>query len=245
MRASNLLHSSPQQARPRLCSARGNRGFTLVELIIVLGIILMILGFTAPAVVGILRGRKVEQALSIVSDVLERARIEAVTQNTYLWTGFLNVLPADSVSGQDELWILTFKSKAGESRISDPATILPFGPLRRVEGSNLVNKDKLPGNLSSLMKEASTDFNAEAASSKALKWAGAGSSGSKNFDRLILFTPRGEALIETGNAELPPPQSYLWLGLSKTSQGAVASNEKDCAALSVSGLTGRVLVVRP
>lgn len=245
MRAPNLFYSSPQQAPPRLSSTRGNRGFTLVELIIVLGIILMILGFTAPAVVGILRGRKVEQALSVVSDVLERARIEAVTQNTYLWTGFLNVPPADSVSGQDELWILTFKSKTGESRISSPASILPYGPLRRVEGSSLVNKDKLPDNLSSLMKEGSSDFNAESVSSKALKWAGAGSSGAKNFDRLILSTPRGEALIETGNTDMPPPQAYLWFGLSKTSQGSVAPNEKDCAALSVSGLTGRVLVVRP
>lgn len=245
MRAATLFLSSSLQAPSRPSAPRGKPGFTLVELIIVLGIILMILGFTAPAVVGILRGRKVEQALSIVSDALERARGEAVTQNTYLWTGFLNVPPADSVSGQDELWILTFKSKTGESRISDPATILPFGPLRRVEGSSLVNKDKLPGNLSSLMPQGSSDFNAESVSSKALKWAGAGSSGSKNFDRLIVFTPRGEALIETGDLDLPSPQAYLWLGLSKTTQGSVAPNEKDCAALSVSGLTGRVLVVRP
>ena len=95
------------------------------------------------------------------------------------------------------------------------------------------------------MSEGSSDFNAESVSSKALTWAGAGASGAKDFDRLILFTPRGEALIETGNTDMPPPQAYLWLGLSKTNQGSVAPNEKDCAALSVSGLTGRVLVVRP
>jgi len=97
----------PSQSLGRLTQPKNQRshggGFTLVEIMVVLGIIIMILGFTAPAVVGILRGKKVEQALSAVSDVLERARIEAITQNTYLWVGFVNIDLVSSGNGQDEL----------------------------------------------------------------------------------------------------------------------------------------------
>ncbi len=227
-------------------SPQPNRGFTLVEIIVVLGIILMILGFAAPAVVGILRGKKVEQALAVVSDALERTRMEALTQNTYLWAGFANVPMSESSSGQDELWILSFRGKNGESRIPEDATpILPAGALRRVEGITLVPNASLPDNISALFPKGAKDFTAENASAKALVWAGAGGSGARNFTRLILFTPRGEALFETGASETPVPDAYLWLGLSKTVNGQVLPKEKDAAAVSISSLTGRVLLVRP
>jgi prepilin-type N-terminal cleavage/methylation domain-containing protein len=240
-------HSSPDRPQHfnRANTTGSNRGFTLIEIMVVLGIVVIILGFTAPSVVGILRGKKVEQALSTVSDVLERTRVEAVTQNTYRWVGLANVTGSDSVSGQDELWILSFKGKSGESRITESGAILPFGPLRRVEGVSLVPQGKLPAAIKGLLPQESTDFADVASSSKPLKWAGSGSSGSKDFARLILFTPRGEALIETGDADLPAPQFYLWLGLCKTRSGEVPSGETDSAGLTVSGLTGRVNVVRP
>lgn len=255
MRAKNLLSSLKRRKIPTDPS-KPQSGFTLVELIVVLGIILMILGFTAPAVIGILRGRKVEQALTTISDALERTRIEAVTQNTYIWAAFANVRLADSGSGQDELWLLSFRGKNGESRIDDPDTILPSSPLRRIEGITLVNKENLPEGLSALSLEGSRDFIEEAAATKSLKWAGSGAKANsgdssaqgagsaRNFNRLILFTPRGEALIETGETDMPLPQAYLWLGLSKTRNGEVAPKEKDNAAISISGLTGRVNVVR-
>jgi type II secretory pathway pseudopilin PulG len=217
----------------------------LVEIVVVLGIILMILGFAAPAVVGILRGKKVEQALAVVSDALERTRMEAVTQNTYIWAGLANVPLVESLSGQDELWLLSFRGKTGEARIpADTTAILPAGALRRIEGITLVPKASLPDRLSALFPKGAKDFIAETPSSKPLNWAGTSGSGARTFDRLILFTPRGEALLETGNNDIPVPDAYLWMGLSRTRNGQVAPGEKDVAAVSISGLTGRVLSVR-
>ena len=71
-----------------LAPLSGNRrGFSLTELMVVMGIIAMILGFAAPAIVGVLKGKKVEQAIGALSGILESARMDAITQNSYYWTG--------------------------------------------------------------------------------------------------------------------------------------------------------------
>ncbi len=233
--------------RPIASTEALNRaGFTLIELVVVLGIILLMLGFAAPGIVGILRGKKVEQALSTVSDVLERTRMEAMTQNTYLWAGLANVPRSASTSGQDELWVITFKGKNGENRIpTDEQSVLPASALRRVEGVSLIVKDKLPERVSTLFPSTAKDFAAETVSATPLKWAGASAKGAMSFERLILFTPRGEAILENGTPEMGVPDPYLWLGLSKTVGGEVAPAEKDMAAVLISGFSGRVTLVRP
>ena len=222
-------------------------GFTLIELVMVMAIMLMVLGFAAPSVVGILKGKKIEQALSSVTGVLEQARMDATTQNAYLWTGFLNVAAKDSKSGVDELWMMTFRGRSGESRI--PATaedVLPVSALQRVEGVNMVEATKLPDRVKALLPSTYKDVAAAAKSEKPLVWKGTVASGAKEFDRILLFTPRGEALWETGSqAALPLSEPHFVVGLARTQNGTVAPNEKDMAIVLVAGVTGRVSVGRP
>ena len=247
MRAS---HPTPEN-RPSSAQRRFSSGaFTLVELVIVLGIVLLMLGFAAPSVVGILKGKRVEQALAAISDVLERSRMEAMSQNSYIWAGLCNISKEDpeNRSGQDELWLLTFRNKSGENRIPTDSlsmNMLPNSALRRVEGVNLVTKDKLPDRVVALFPATAKDFIAELPLKTALKWAGSGPSMARDFNRIILFTPRGEAILETGSTDLPVPDPYLWLGLSRTNNGQPAPAEKDMAAVLVSGFSGRVTLVRP
>jgi prepilin-type N-terminal cleavage/methylation domain-containing protein len=226
---------------------RGVPGFTLIELVMVMAIMLMILGFAAPSVVGILKGKKIEQALSTVTGVLEQARMDATTQNAYLWTGFLNVAGKDTSSGVDELWMMTFRGKSGESRI--PATaedILPVTALQRVEGVNMVEADKLAERVKTLLPATYKDVAATAKSETKIIWKGTTATGPKEFDRLLLFTPRGEALWETGSPTvLPLPEPNFVVGLSRTQNGTAAPNEKDMAFVLVAGVTGRVTAARP
>jgi hypothetical protein len=66
------------------------------------------------------------------------------------------------------------------------------------------------------------------------------------FNRLVLFTPRGEALLETGGTgALPVPEQYLAFCLARTLDGNLIPKEKDVAAVLISGISGRVSVVRP
>jgi prepilin-type N-terminal cleavage/methylation domain-containing protein len=227
---------------------KDKQGFTLMELVVVIGIILLILGFAAPGVMGILKGKKVEQAAAAVVDVLERTRMEAVAKNTYLWIGLANVKgdSSNSVSGQDELWILSFRSKMGEKRPSaDGAIFLPNSALRRAEGVGMVPTGSLPTMISNQLPNAAKDFATEGSSKTSMKWAGAGSSGALEFSSLILFTPRGEALIENGDPSLPAPEAFLLIGLARTNRGAMAPNDQDVAVVQISGLTGRISTLRP
>jgi len=225
----------------------GASGFTLIELVMVMAIMLMVLGFAAPSVVGILKGKKIEQALSTVTGVLEQARMDAATQNAYLWTGFLNIAAKDSKSGVDELWLMTFRGKSGESRIpASAADILPVSALQRVEGVNMVEVGKLPDRVKALLPPTYKDVTSATKSETKITWKGTTATGTKDFERILLFTPRGEALWETGSPTvLPLSEPSFVVGLARTQNGTVAPNEKDMAFVLVAGVTGRVSVGRP
>ena len=187
--------------------SRGDRcGFSLTELIVVMGIISMILGFAAPAIVGVLKGKKVEQAVGALTGILETARMDAITQNAYYWTGVASVKKsAPTASGQDELWVMTFRGTQGENRVpADPASVVPTSILRRIEGVGLVPLGSLPPAVTDQVPNTAMDMAGASPSTTSLSWGGAGGTGAMTFNRLVLFTPRGEALLETGGTGALP-----------------------------------------
>src|SRR6184192_3582512 len=68
--------------------SRGSRGFTLLELLIVIGIIGLLLVLVAPAFTYIKGGTDVSSAAYTIKDVLDTARTYAKANNTYTWVGF-------------------------------------------------------------------------------------------------------------------------------------------------------------
>ncbi len=229
-------------------SSRLDRGgFSLTELIVVMGIISMILGFAAPAIVGVLKGKKVEQAVGALTGILESARMDAITQNAYYWTGIASVKKSTpTASGQDELWVMTFRGTQGENRVpTDPTSVVPTSILRRIEGVGLVPQGSLPPALLDQVPSTAMDMAGASPSTTSLIWGGAGGTGTMTFNRLVLFTPRGEALLETGGTgALPVPEQYLAFCLARTMNGSLIPKEKDVAIVLISGISGRVSVVR-
>src|SRR5215831_11094712 len=65
------------------------RGFTLLELLIVVGIVGLLLVLLAPAFTTIKGGRDVTSAAYTIKGVLDTARTYAKANNTYTWVGFL------------------------------------------------------------------------------------------------------------------------------------------------------------
>ncbi len=65
-----------------------DRGFTLLELLIVVGIIGLLLVLMAPAFTTIKGGTDVTSAAYTIKGVLDTARTYAKANNTYTWVGF-------------------------------------------------------------------------------------------------------------------------------------------------------------
>jgi Tfp pilus assembly protein FimT len=241
--------------RPCGRSSSHASAFTLVELMIVISIMMLLMSFAAPTMSGILKGKKTDQALSAVSAVLENARMEAMVQNTYIWVGFLNKKSSGTPappSGQDEVWMMSFRGKTGEKRPSNDGQIIPASSLRRLEGISILDLASLPELVSNKVNKQSNDtamfgdFIKAPPSPISIRWAGTTETGQLEFNQLILFTPRGEALLENGDKDkLPSPVPYVSLGLGKTIDGSVIKADKDMAAILVGGFSGRVSVVRP
>ena len=71
--------------------SEGTRGFTLVELLIVVGIIGLLLVLIAPAFTSIKSGSDFSSAVNGISDVLENARTYAKANRTYVFVGLAEV----------------------------------------------------------------------------------------------------------------------------------------------------------
>src|SRR5438093_6247622 len=84
-------HSLPQRERvraPRPAVALREGGFTLLELLIVVGIIGLLMVLIAPAFTYIKGGTNVTSAAYTIEGVLDTARTYAKANNTYTWVGF-------------------------------------------------------------------------------------------------------------------------------------------------------------
>src|SRR5882762_6610542 len=72
----------------RLANHSVRAGFTLLELLIVMGIVALLLVLIAPAFTTIRGGTDVTSAAYTIKGVLDTARTYAKANNTYTWVGF-------------------------------------------------------------------------------------------------------------------------------------------------------------
>ncbi len=108
---------------------RGSFGFTLVELLVVVGIIIIMMGLMMPAFNAIKGGGDLTKAAYDVAGALEGARAYAMANNTYTWVGFYeedagalaatNVKPPYTGKGRVILGIVA--AKDGTTSCEDPA----------------------------------------------------------------------------------------------------------------------------
>src|SRR6188472_4465363 len=78
------------------------RAFTLIELLIVVGIIALLLVLIAPAFTYIKGGTDVTSAAYTIKGVLDTARTYAKANNTYAWVGFRGSIGA-TTTGQVQM----------------------------------------------------------------------------------------------------------------------------------------------
>jgi type II secretory pathway pseudopilin PulG len=69
-------------------STRHRLAFTLVELLVVIGVMVTILGICVPAITGMKTAGDVSKAVYDIDGLLEQARAYAMSSNTYVYVGF-------------------------------------------------------------------------------------------------------------------------------------------------------------
>lgn len=246
------LTSSPSLSSLRPLHARrpcSGVAFTLVELLVVMGIIGILAAIVVPLIPSIMRSNTMNQNVSTLSGVLEQAREAAVAQNTYVWVTFttpVSGLPANGI------WVATFQSQDGtETGINTSTTTTPsWANTVSIPSTNLALQSKmrnLPGiqleAVSSSMGNFTTNLPTVLPTSLQtnLQWSVApnavtpGYTPADVFSQAIEFTPDGEAHIGSSNS-----YNYIQFGIVPT-----VGSTTNCAAFSVSKITGHATVYRP
>src|SRR3984893_17274914 len=163
--------------------------FTIVELLVVTGIIALLMVLVVPAFTSIKSAGDVTSAAYTIKGVLEQARSYAMANNTYTWVGFAGSI-GTPVTGN--VSITAFASNDGTSS----GTTTQLGKLMQLQNTHIGDTGVPTNN--------GTEFESRpnVPSAYRISSAGTGSSftaqvGSvqTTFTRWIQFSPRGEALV--------------------------------------------------
>lgn len=238
------------------------RGFSLIELLTVMGFMSVLVAVTVPAVNGLKGSGDLNRAVDEVSLTLNRARTHAMTQNTYVWVGIVEesaLSPSASAppyTGKGTL-VLAVAASTDGTAIFEPgaaAATLPesrLKPLGRVVKVNNVHATDLGGpsgtgdahQLDARPAGPYTDDDPEAcriSSDSAQQTPHPFAMGGYTFYKTIRFSPSGEVTINGS----PVPKRLGEIGLVPAQGDRVAPDPANKAAIQISGIGGNVRVYR-
>ena len=238
-------------APPSRTGPHRHQGFTLVELLVVVGIMLILLSASIPAVQNLGASRGIGTAASQISSALELAKSTAVSRNTYVWVGFATVT---NTSGNLETCVGVMMSKDGTSNTG--ANLTAVSKLTAIEHVSLAGptdipsalRTKLPSDVAGPVTSYAGSLTTSVGTSFEFKKANV-TSGKLTFpnNATILISPQGEiiasAVITSAGFQSFVPQVMIGLTQSRkaTSLGTAA---KDSAVLVFYGGTGSIRVYR-
>jgi prepilin-type N-terminal cleavage/methylation domain-containing protein len=93
--AASAVHNAAQPYLRR----HFQHGFTLIELMVVIAIMVLVVAFIAPAFTSLKGGGDVTSAAYTIKGVLDQARTYAMANNTYTWVGFFEENVASTTPG--------------------------------------------------------------------------------------------------------------------------------------------------
>ena len=251
--------SSTSNVRLPTAAERGTksvRGFTLLELLIVVGIIGLLLVLMAPAFTTIKGGTDVTSAAYTIKGVLDTARTYAKANNTYTWVGFSGSI-GSNVTGNVALVVVASKdgTDLGTSvnqvgnRVDITARLTPVGKVMRLDNAH-IGDTGMPQPLPSPAPE----FETRASVDDSYRIGASGAQHDSDyyfieqetqFDRWIRFSPRGEPVVKGGSTQIT---QYAEVGLLPTHGTTLAATinpaSGNLAAIQISGFGGNVRIYR-
>ena len=232
-----------------LSGCKDRSAFTMVELLVVIGIMMILFAASVPAVQNLAVSRGIGTATSQISSALELAKSTAVSRNTYVWVGFATVT---NTSGNLETCVGIMMSKDGTS---DPGTgganLTAVSKLTAIENVALAGpteiptalRTKLPSDVTSPATSYAGSFTTSVGTPFEFKKANV-TSGKLTFpnNATILISPQGE-IIASATSQSFVPQVMIGLTQSRKAT-SLGTSAKDSAVLVFYGGTGSIRVYR-
>jgi prepilin-type N-terminal cleavage/methylation domain-containing protein len=242
---------------------RSRSAFTLIELVVVIGIIALLMVLVVPAFTNIKGGTDVTSAAYTVKGVIDAARTYAKANNTYTWVGFFeeNVSNPSSPNsdtpavGRVIMSIVASKDGtniygSGSGEI-DPTKLIQVGKLTKIDNAHLWTHTDAPLGTGSTfatrpnVPSAYCIGNSTPANSTTPFRYPVGNpapTAQYTFRKMIEFSAGGEARI---NNSTNSPQTTAEIALEPT-HGSVAptSPPSNVVAAQITGLDGNVTIYR-
>jgi prepilin-type N-terminal cleavage/methylation domain-containing protein len=227
-------------------------GFSLLELLIVIGIIAVLLVLIAPAFTSLKSAGDVTSAAYTIKGMLDTARTYAKANNTYTWVGFAgsigpNTVP-DAITGQVEVAIVA--SKDGTNLWSGngslpPASLTQVGKMITLNNIHVGDTGVPQNNGTEFESRATVDDDHRICTSANTPYPFTVQG--TTFNKWIQFSPRGEALVPGGSFSIVKAAEVGVLPTHGTILAVTQSGNLwlgNVAAIQIGGFTGDVKIYR-
>jgi prepilin-type N-terminal cleavage/methylation domain-containing protein len=249
----------------RVTPERSVGGFTLVELLVVIGIIALLMVLVVPAFTNIKSGTDVTSAAYAIKGVLDTARTYAKANNTYTWVGLFeedvsqpSTNPATAGAGRVVMSIVASKDGTkvydpNNLATIDPTKLIQVGKLNKIENAHLWTHTDTPSGTGSTFDTrpnvASTYCIGDSSPSNSATpfqypVGSPAPSPQYTFRKAVQFSPGGEARINNNSNSL---QTVAEVGLEPTHGAATPSpsaTPANIVAIQFTGVGGGVTIYR-
>ena len=228
--------------------------FTLLELLIVIGIIALLLVLIAPAFTTIKSAGDVISAAYTIKGVLDTARTYAKANNTYTWVGFAGSIGPNTdpnlITGQVEVAIVTSKDGTNlwsANNALPPDKLTQVGKMITLNNIHIGDTGIPQNNGTEFESRATVDDDHRISTSANTPYSFTVQQ--TTFNKWIQFSPRGEALVHGGNFSIVRAAEVGVLPthgttLAVTFNPATNTYSGNLVAIQISGFGGDVRIYR-
>ena len=258
-----FANARPAAPRPNHAVTSRGGGFTLIELMLVIGVISLLMVLVVPAVSNLKGSGDLTNAAYTISGALEQARSHALGNNTYVWVGFYeedvsksSTSPATPGIGRVVISIVA--SKDG-TIIYDPNSLAAIDPTRLTHVGKLIKLQNV--HLTTFTDGSGTGSTFDTRPPVTYDTARIGDrtppspsltpfqypvgtptpTAQYTFLKAIQFSPRGEARINNNNFTL---KTAAEVGLRQAHGAAVDTVNPNVVAIQFSAISGNTKIYR-